>query len=143
MNMASEGLISELYFGFDTERLLLRLDARGGSFREQLPDVDALRVAFQHPKGFELLVSRPASRRPAAQLLHDGIPVAESGAEAAAEILFELGIPFRSLALSTDEPVHFYVELLRNDQPFERIPGEGAIETRVPSPDYELIMWQA
>jgi alpha-amylase/alpha-mannosidase (GH57 family) len=143
MNMASEGLISELYFGFDTERLLLRLDARGGSFREQLSDVDALRVAFQHPKGFELLVSRPASRRPAAQLLHDGIPVAESGAEAAAEILFELGIPFRSLALSTDEPVHFYVELLRNDQPFERIPGEGAIETRVPSPDYELIMWQA
>jgi len=25
----------------------------------------------------------------------------------------------------------------------ERIPAEGAIETAVPSPDYELIMWQA
>ena len=52
-------------------------------------------------------------------------------------------IPFRSLARKTDEPVHFYFELLKDKQPVERIPHEGAIETTVPSPDYELIMWQA
>jgi hypothetical protein len=87
-------------------------------------------------------VSRPAERHPAAQLYHDDIPVAEAGIEVAADILFELGIPFRSLALSTDEPLHFFVELLRDGQPIERIPHEGAIETLIPSPDYELIMWQ-
>jgi hypothetical protein len=77
-----------------------------------------------------------------AQLYHDEIPVAEAGIEVAADILFELGIPFRSLALTSEEPLHFFVELLRDEQPVERIPAEGAIETVVPSPDYELIMWQ-
>ena len=69
--------------------------------------------------------------------------MAGSHAEAAADLLFELAIPFRSLARKTDEPVHFYVELLKDKQPVERVPHEGAIETIVPSPDYELIMWQA
>jgi hypothetical protein len=45
--------------------------------------------------------------------------------------------------VATDGPIHFAVELLEGDQAVERIPSEGAIETTVPSPDYELIMWQA
>jgi hypothetical protein len=32
---------------------------------------------------------------------------------------------------------------LRDGQSIERAPPEGAIELTVPSPDYELIMWQA
>ena len=69
--------------------------------------------------------------------------VAGSHAEAAADQLFELAVPFRSLARKTDEPVHFYVELLKDKESVERVPQEGVIETLVPSPDYELIMWQA
>jgi len=33
--------------------------------------------------------------------------------------------------------------LFKEGKPVERVPAEGAIETAVPSPDYELIMWQA
>jgi hypothetical protein len=33
--------------------------------------------------------------------------------------------------------------LIKDKESVERIPHEGAIETAVPSPDYELIMWQA
>jgi hypothetical protein len=33
--------------------------------------------------------------------------------------------------------------LIQAEQAIERAPNEGAIETSVPSPDYELIMWQA
>ena len=69
--------------------------------------------------------------------------MAGAHAEAAADQLFELAVTFRSLGRKTDEPVHFYVELLKDQQSVERIPHEGAIETAVPSPDYELIMWQA
>ena len=72
----------------------------------------------------------------------DGAVMAGGHAEAAADQLFELAVTFRSLARKTDEPVHFYVELLKDQQSVERIPHEGAIETTVPSPDYELIMWQ-
>ncbi len=141
--MAAEGLISDLFFGFDTQRLFLRLDARDGTFKEQLAEVDALRITFLQPEGFELLVTHPSWPDPIVQLYHHDVPVAESDVHVAADLLFELSIPFRSLALSTDEPVDFSIELLRDEQPLERIPHEGAIETTVPSPDYELIMWQA
>ncbi len=143
MSMVTQGLISDLYFGFDPERLLLRLDSRGGPFREQLAEIDALRIVFLQPEGFELVVTNPSRKQSEVHLWRKGSTMAGSHAEAAADILFELAIPFRSLARKTDEPVHFYVELLKEDQPVERIPHEGAIETTVPSPDYELIMWQA
>jgi len=143
MAMAVEKLLSDLYFGFDHRRLLLRLDAAGGSFREQLAEVEALRVTFLEPEGFEVLVSHPAWKEPLAQLYHHDVPVADSGVESAADLLFELGVPFRSLGVTTEQPVHFWVELLNEEQLLERIPHEGMIETAVPSPDYELIMWQA
>jgi hypothetical protein len=90
-----------------------------------------------------LLVCNPARREPIVQLYHNEIPVAESGVEAAADSIFELALPFRSLAVATDAPIHFCLELLRDSMPVERVPHEGAIETVVPSPDYEMIMWQA
>ncbi|MBN2474531.1 MAG: hypothetical protein JXB62_07975 [Pirellulales bacterium] len=143
MAMAADSLISDLYFGFDPQRLLLRLDCRGGPSREQLAEIDALRVVFLQPEGFELLVSHPAWKEPIVQLYHDDVAVAESNIEAASDLLLELAVPFQSLAVVTDEPIQFCLELLQGDKSLERIPHEGAIETAVPSPDYELIMWQA
>ena len=110
MSMVTQGYISDLYFGFDTERLLLRLDSRGGPFREQLADVQAIRLVFLQPEGFELIVVQPSRKEPELQLWRHGLAIAGSHAEAAADQLFELAIPFRSLARKTDEPVHFYLE---------------------------------
>ncbi len=141
MAMAEGGLVSDLYFGFDSEHLYLRLDARGGPFREQLAEVEGLRVVFLQPEGFELSVLHPGRKEPTVQLYRDDAPV--TGALAAADLLFELAVPFRSLDVSTENPVQFWVELLKDGQPIERIPHEGVIEAVVPSPDYELIMWQA
>ncbi len=143
MSMAGEGLLADLYFGFDAERLLLRLDSKGGPVRERLAELDMLRVFFFQPEGFELLVQHPASKEPSVRLYHNDVTVAEPGIEAAADMLLELSVPFRSLAISTAAPIHFCVELIKDEQSIERVPAEGAIETAVPSPDYELIMWQA
>ena len=142
MTMSADGLVSDVYYGFDTERLYLRIDARGGSVADRLANVDAVRIAFFEPAGFELLITHPASAQPIWQFYHRDVAVAESGVEAAADSILELAIPFTSLATSTDEPVSFYVELLGDEQVIERIPREGAIETTVPSQEYELIMWQ-
>ncbi|NLF06760.1 MAG: alpha-amylase/alpha-mannosidase [Pirellulaceae bacterium] len=142
MTMVTAGYVSDLYFGFDPERLYLRLDARGGPVREQLADIDSLRVVFTLPDGCEIVVSQPASREPKARLWRDGAPAPSAKIEAAADQLLEMAVAFNKLGLKTEEPIHFYVELLKGDKPVERIPHEGAIETTVPSPDYELIMWQ-
>lgn len=142
MTKTHAGLLQHLYFGFDNQRLLLRLDTRGGDAVEQLAAVDTVRVAFYEPAGFELLIAQPTSREPILQLYHDDIPVSDAGAVVAVDAIVELAIPVQSLGLSTDDPVHFYVELLEADNSIERLPIEGAIETSIPSPEYELIMWQ-
>jgi alpha-amylase/alpha-mannosidase (GH57 family) len=143
MSKVTEGLISDLYFGFDLERLLLRLDARGGPFREQLADVDAMRLAMLQPEGYEVVISQPAGKQPASQLFHNDIPVAKAEIEAACDLLFELAVPFRSLDVAANQPIQFWIELIRGKHSIERIPQEGVIESVVPSPDYELMMWQA
>jgi hypothetical protein len=142
MTMAAPRRVEQLYFGFEPERLLLRFDAHGGA-RVRLSDVDALRVVFLDPSGFELLVRGPGTTSPAAQLFHNDVPVSAAGVAAAADAILEIAIPWRSLATVTDAPLNFYAELIQCDQPLERIPHEGAIETFVPSPDYEMMMWQA
>ncbi len=143
MAMAAERRVADLFFGFDTEHLFLRLDARGGPFREQMAEIDTLRIVFLQPEGFELRVLQPTQRKPSVELYHDDVPVAETAVEAAADLLFELAVPFRSLAVATEDPVHFFVELRQDKRSLERIPHDGAIETTAPSPDYELMMWQA
>jgi alpha-amylase/alpha-mannosidase (GH57 family) len=143
MSMNTEGLIADLYFGSDAQRLFVRLDAQNGSCRERLANVDQLRMVFLRPEGFELVVTNPAQRQPHVQFCHNGVPVAEAGVEAAGDVVFELAIPFRSLAVSTNAPLAFYLELLKSEQSIERLPTEAAIEMTVPSEDFELIMWQA
>lgn len=142
MTMAEPHRLDRLHFGFDDERLLLRFDTPGG-VRSRLADVDTLRVVFLEPPKFELVAANPSAPRPGVQLFHNDVPVSGAGAEAAADAVLEIAVPWRSLATTTDAQLHFYAELIRAQQPIERIPHEGAIETLVPSPDYELMMWQA
>jgi alpha-amylase/alpha-mannosidase (GH57 family) len=142
MTMADAQRIERASFGFDAQRLLLRFDAHGG-ICQRLADVDTLRIAFLEPSGFELLVSNPGARQPSARLLHKGVSVKAPGIEVAADTILEIAVPWRNLGVDTDSPVHFYAELIAGEQSIERIPHEGAIDTRVPSPDFELMMWQA
>jgi hypothetical protein len=87
-------------------------------------------------------VSHPGWQEPILQLYRNDVPVTVSNVEAAADAILELAVPFRSLGVTVDAPVHFVVELLEAEQSIERLPHEGAIETLVPSADYELVMWQ-
>ena len=119
----------------------MRFDVPGG-VQARLADVDMLRIEFVQPAGFELVVLDPAAARPRAQLFRDDVPVSRAGVEAAGDVVLELAIAWRSLAAATDAPLHFFAELVHGEQSFERIPHEGAIETFVPSPDFELMMWQ-
>jgi alpha-amylase/alpha-mannosidase (GH57 family) len=142
MTMAADGILSEVHFGFDPGRLLIRLDCRAARAAEQLEQVEVVRVAFFEPSGFELLIANPAAGKPICQLYQADAPVYDSRVEAAVDAIVEVAVPLDSLALATDDAVSFYVELLQGDQVLERVPREAAIETSVPSDEYELLMWQ-
>jgi alpha-amylase/alpha-mannosidase (GH57 family) len=142
MNMADAQRIERVFFGFDRERLLLRFDATA-LVHQRLADVETLRIAFLQPAGFELLVSAPGSAQPSVRLFHNDVPVSAPGVEAAADSILELAVPWRSLATAPEAPLQFYAELYQEERSVERVPQEGVLETVVPSPDFELMMWQA
>lgn len=143
MSMTTQTRVQDVYFGFDEEHLYLRIDAREGAVSQRLADVDSLRMTFTNPEGFELLVPHPSDGRPLPRLFHHDVPVSESGAKAAAASILEVSIPWRNLGVSPQSALQFYIDLIRDKQTIERIPNEGMITTTVPTPEFELMMWQA
>ena len=143
MSMTTQTRVQDVYFGFDEEHLYLRIDARDGPVSQRFMDINSLRITFTDPEGFELLVPHPSHGRPLPRLFHHDVPVSESGAKAAAASILEVSIPWRSLGVSPQSVLQFYIDLLQDQQTIERIPNEGIITTTVPTPEFELMMWQA
>ena len=142
MSVGTATRTENFYFGFDNERLFLRVDARGGPLRDQFSDIDSIRITFLQPDRYELLIMHPSRPSPIAQMYHHDVPVSRSAVQVASDVVLEIAVPWRSLAVAQGDQVHLYLELVQKEQAIERIPHEGAIETAVPSPDYELVMWQ-
>lgn len=143
MTMVADAPLADLYFGFEKDRLALRLDSRGEIFRRRMKENDVLKIVFHQPEGVELTLSRLDRKHPTSVLTQAGRVVAPSGVKAASDHIFETTIPLKSLRLSTDGAVEFFVQLLaEGKEPVQRVPFEGVIETTVPSPDFELVMWQ-
>ena len=143
MSMVERRVVEELYYGFDTERLFLRLDGRGESIRDTLSDIESLRVVFLKPAGYELVVTHLTEERPTVELRANDLPMSGTQIEAASDSILEIAIPWRHLGLKVDLPLEFYLELTAGGQTVERLPIEGTIDATVPSEDFELLMWQA
>ena len=86
---------------------------------------------------------QPAARRPVASLNRGGSPLANgTTVQAATGSVVELAIPFDRLDRRPGDPVRFYVELLHGDSSLDRAPREGILELRVPTRDFEQVLWQ-
>ena len=141
MALATGGVLSEIFFGFDQEHLLVRVDTQGPA-QTALEECDTLRVVFLEPEGYELVVSHPAWETPLIKLYRNEQPLPEARLEVASKLVVEMQVAFDDLGLSQGDPIHFFVELLGDAQSRDRAPREGAIELVTPSPDFEQIMWQ-
>ena len=135
MTLVSQGPMKQVLFGFDIERLFIRVDATDGAARERFADVDRVRIGFVDPADREVIVGSPASGPVGA--LDDGLAV-----EVATADVLELAIPFAALGLPPGAPIRFYVELLAGESSLDRAPREGVFELSTPSADFERIHWQ-
>jgi hypothetical protein len=143
MAMAMRGPLVAVHFGFDLDRLLVRIDC-DGSARSALAEIDELRIGFVEPAGYELRVEQPGRPDPVARLLCRGEEVPCGGrapVEVGVERIAEAAIPFDALGVAIDGPVQFFVELLQGGQSRDRAPRQGTIHLARPSPDFERIMW--
>jgi alpha-amylase/alpha-mannosidase (GH57 family) len=140
MALVTPGPIKELYFGFNLQALLLRVDFDAPA-RESLVDFDALRVSFLEPAGWSVLIRRLAESHPQIELHGPQGATSNAGIEVGIDQIVELAIPFERLGVKVDQPIQFFVELLEGPQSRDRAPREGAIQLTCPSPDFEQIMW--
>ncbi|MDG3004157.1 glycoside hydrolase family 57 protein [Paludisphaera mucosa] len=143
MTLVTRGLMHVVWFGFDAERFLVRIDTEGAPAAERLAEIDRLRIGFVDPAEREIVVVQPCLERPVGYLNHAGRPsVNGSTVSAATGAIFELAVPLDRLELKPGDPIRFYVELLKGESSLDRAPREGVFELTSPSPDFERIMWQ-
>jgi hypothetical protein len=142
MAIVTESVIRQVLFGFDRDRLLIRLDTANGA-RNDLTSIDEVRLRFLEPENVEVRMTHPASPTPQVRVQRDGQKVARSKASAAVHEILECAIPLSELSISPGSPCHWSIELFAQKQSRERIPSEGAFELAVPPPDFEQRVWQA
>jgi alpha-amylase/alpha-mannosidase (GH57 family) len=138
MAMATHGPLAELHFGFDRERLLVRVDCDGPA-RLWLADHDGLRLTLVEPAGYTITLH--ALGRSGERLLTTPPDGVVAGVEAGLDRVVEIAVPFSWLGVAVGQPVAFVVELLQDGQVRDRAPRDGAITLTRPGPDFEQIQW--
>jgi hypothetical protein len=144
MAQVTLGPIKDLYFGFNLETLLVRVDFDAPA-RTALEGYEALRIGFHEPAGYDVLI-RPgprgwAGRSVALELRFEGEPVSAPGLAAGVDQIVEAAVPFAALGLKADQQVAFFVELRQDGQSRDRAPREETIQLAVPAENFELVMW--
>jgi alpha-amylase/alpha-mannosidase (GH57 family) len=142
MTLVTEGPIAGLWFGFDRQRLLLRIDFNSPA-REVLKKSDRIHVQFASPANTEWTVSGFGTPTLKCSLTRFSRLAEELDARAAVDEVLEMAIAFESLEVRPGNALHFAVDIIRGGQSIDRAPREGTIELTTPSPDFERIMWQA
>lgn len=110
--------ISDVYYGFDLERLYVRLDFRRGVDARSLLGQGQLRVVATRPRQVTLPLAGVVDQ------------------------VMEAAVPFAALGLGAEEDVEFFLEFERPGSVPVRIPSLVPLAFRVPGPDYETIHWQ-
>ena len=141
MTKVTTGVIKQVYFGFDNENLLVRIDTTGKA-AEDLADVDELRLRFLEPDGTEVRIPIAGGKVGTPTFLRDGKESPATGIRVALSDLVEIGVPLASLGVKPGASLHLFVEVYSERQSLDRAPGEGYIDAAVPSTDFDQRMWQ-
>jgi alpha-amylase/alpha-mannosidase (GH57 family) len=143
MAEVTPGVIKDVYFGFNLQALLVRVDFDGRA-RQVLETFTAVRAAFAEPAGWQVDVTWPADKPPRAELrFQDKLRALPPGTtiEVGLDKILEVAIPFELLQVKVGDVVQFFVEVNEGSQSRDRAPREGAIQLTRPGPDFELRMW--
>jgi hypothetical protein len=139
----AQPMTSQLLFGFDLERLFLRLDfrRRAGDFLRTAE----IQVAFLAPVGLRVRIAANGDGVAAhvEQRSDGGWQPAERTLDAAAQEILELAIPFSSLGLPAGSRLELFVSVHHQGTELERYPAHRPLEISVPSADFEAHNWTA
>jgi alpha-amylase/alpha-mannosidase (GH57 family) len=138
-------LITRLDFGFDLERLYLRLTPVGGLARDVLREQKVRLLVRDLEQENEKVVfgeAPPSSGEALLDLpLFLGGPDGKRAGAWAIDRVCELAMEFAPLKLKRGRPFSFCLEISLPDGLAERLPMEGSIETVVPPPNFNQLHW--
>lgn len=142
MTIVTASLMPTIYFGFDERRLLLRVDTTSEAAND-LMAIDRLSVRFHAPQDYEIRVEGFANGAVSAQLYFKNERTTTQNVQVAIGTILEIAVPLADLDLQPEEPVHFAVEAIANQNSLDRAPREGSINLRCPTANFERMMWKA
>ncbi len=138
-------IITHIYYGFDLKNMFLRLDPSGSLKDEKVADL-AFFISFLNPKGVDIEIRvSPQEHRVSAALFRS-----ENGSRkqtatintVAANEIIELAVPFDLLGMKPNDEVQIFVTVERAGSEVEKWPFRGYIQLKVPTDDFEAMMWQ-
>ncbi|MCS7045280.1 MAG: glycoside hydrolase family 57 protein [Gemmataceae bacterium] len=134
--------LRELYFGFNREALLVRVDCDRPA-RQALLDYDALRISFAEPAGWAVVVWQPGRPEQRVEVNQPVKTALEARPAIAVGIdrIAELSIPLGPMGVREGDPLEFCIELVEGQHKRDRAPREGTIHLSRPTADFERIMW--
>jgi alpha-amylase/alpha-mannosidase (GH57 family) len=133
-------ILNAIYFGFDHEKLYLRLDT---SVSPQSEDFTALafRIEYEDPSHSQITVHAAAPRKPG-DISLEVEPVEAAGeVEAVALENTEVAIGFALLAARPGDAVAFRVAVLKDSEVIEHRPVHEVIRFVIPTPEFDAEMW--
>ena len=138
-------VITHIYYGFDLKNMFIRLDPSGSLKDEKVADL-AFFITFLAPKGFDVeILVHPHDRRVNAALYRGENGNRKQAAvinSVAANDIIELALPFELLGVEPNADVQFFITVERSGSEVEKWPYRGYIQFKVPTDDFEAMMWQ-
>jgi alpha-amylase/alpha-mannosidase (GH57 family) len=140
-----DSIITHIYYGFDLANMFIRLDPSGGLKDEKVADL-AFFINFLNPKGMDVEIRITPRERRVTAALYKGengnrLQAAAINTVAANDII-ELAVPFELLGVKANEEVQIFVTVERSGSEVEKWPFRGFIQFKVPTDDFEAMMWQ-
>jgi alpha-amylase/alpha-mannosidase (GH57 family) len=139
-------LITLLLFGFETDRLLLRVDFRRRA-GDLLVGTAEVCVSFMTPADMRVCVMSVGGRMAAMLETRDATGlwtrVPAPGLLAEAREILEISVPFALLGAGPGTRLGCFVSLHLNGAELERYPGHQPLTIVVPSPEFEAYNWTA
>ena len=142
MTRVTRGILREVFFGFDSDRFLLRIDTVTRAV-DDLDAIDEIRIGFAAPNEVDIRISGFRTGELVAAIYLTDQMVALSQADVAVHSVLELAAPLAALNFAHGERVEFYVAAFIENQCEDRVPREGLLTMTEPTTDFELQMWQA
>ena len=142
---ARRPLVTGIRFGFDAERLFVRVDLARRA-QDVLVDKGEIRVSFFKPANHRLSVSGDGLRACRAELFErrgpeDWHPKPSARPSAAAAQILEMGVRLADLGVQPGDTVSFFVTLLQDGHALEQYPAHHPLDVQVPGADFAARLW--